>query len=86
MARSVAAFTRGVYASHFPKPVKELWKGTPSTVPRTFTKPRVPKNSTEPGQTTYAHPPGLPLFSKVAVKRLLSHFSLPAFLKVQGAG
>ena len=29
--------------------MKELWKGTPSTVPRTFTRPRVPKNATDRG-------------------------------------
>jgi hypothetical protein len=63
MARSVAAFT-GSLCIPFPKAIKELWKGTPSTVPRTFTKPRVPKNSTEPGQTTYVHPQACHFFLK----------------------
>lgn len=35
-----------------PKAMKALWKGWPSTVPRTLTRPWVPKNSAELGQTT----------------------------------
>jgi hypothetical protein len=32
--------------------MKELWNGSPSTVPRTFTTPLVPKKSAEPRITT----------------------------------
>ena len=35
-----------------PSAMNELWNGWPSTVPRTLTRPRVPKYSTESGMTT----------------------------------
>src|SRR5258707_418970 len=43
----------------FPLPIaiNELRNGWPSMVPRTFTRPRVPKNSTDPGQITYVQLP-----------------------------
>ena len=44
-------------------------------VPRTFTKPRVPKNFTESGHTTYVYPPLASLFTTFAVNRLFSIFS-----------
>src|SRR5688500_8389653 len=50
--------------------MNELRNGTPSTVPRTFTRPRVPKNAAESGITTYVHPPLFGDFSRVAVNRL----------------
>jgi hypothetical protein len=37
--------------------MKELRRGRPSTVPRTLTRPFVPKKLTDAGQTTYVHPP-----------------------------
>src|SRR6476646_9084583 len=40
--------------------MKALSKGSPSIVPRTFTRPLVPKYSAEPSMTTYVH---APLFS-----------------------
>src|ERR1035441_8695714 len=52
--------------------MNELWNGTPSMVPRTLTRPRVPKNSTDGGQTTYVQPPLLGLFCNLAVKRLFN--------------
>jgi predicted RNase H-like nuclease len=53
-----------------PSAMNELRKGYPSTVPLTFTKPRVPKYSAEFGMTTYVHPPLFWLFSSVAVNSL----------------
>src|SRR4051794_41162463 len=52
--------------------MKELRNGCPSTVPATFTSPRVPKYSADPGITTYVHPPFDGLFCIVAVNRRLS--------------
>jgi hypothetical protein len=54
-----------------PSPVamNELRKGCPSTVPLTFTSPRVPKKSTERGHMTKVHPPRVGLFFNVAVNR-----------------
>src|SRR4051794_10993509 len=52
--------------------MKELSNGWPSTVPRTLTRPRVPKNSAEPGICTYVQPPGAPLSSRVAVTSVSS--------------
>jgi hypothetical protein len=59
-----------------PRAMKALWKGWPSTVPATFTKPPVPKNEAESGQTTKVQPPRWGLFSNVAVK-VRSIFSVP---------
>src|SRR5207302_7669815 len=39
-----------------PRAINEAWKGWPSTVPRTFTRPLVAKNSVEPGLITQARP------------------------------
>src|SRR5688572_8848099 len=47
--------------------MNELRNGWPSMVPATLTRPRVPKNSTESGITTYVQPPGLGLLTSVAV-------------------
>ena len=55
-----------------PMAMNELWNGHPSIVPRTFTRPRVPKNLTESGQTTYVQPPFLRLFCSLAVNVLFS--------------
>jgi hypothetical protein len=46
--------------------MNELSNGRPSTVPRTFTSPRVPKNSAELGHTTYVQPPVAGLFRRVS--------------------
>ncbi len=35
-----------------PSAMNELWNATPSTVPRTFTRPRVPKYAADSGHTT----------------------------------
>src|SRR5688500_10390036 len=53
-----------------PRAMKELRNGRPSTVPLTLTRPRVPKNSAEPGMTTYVQPPLAGLFWSVAVNCL----------------
>jgi hypothetical protein len=37
--------------------MNELRNGSPSIVPRTSTSPRVPKYSTDSGQTRYVQPP-----------------------------
>src|SRR5438067_1633925 len=66
-----------------PSAMKELRKGTPSTVPRTFTSPRVPKNRAESGHTTYVQPPLLGLFSSDAVNStssVLIRVSVPCFI------
>jgi hypothetical protein len=47
--------------------MNELRNGCPSMVPLTFTSPRVPKYSADPGHTTYVQPPGLGLFCRSAV-------------------
>src|SRR2546421_4657088 len=50
--------------------MNEPRNGWPSTVPVTLTSPRVPKNSAEPGHTTYVCPPLAGLFTSVAVNSL----------------
>jgi transposase len=50
IARRRAAFT-GSLCVPSPSAMNELWNGWPSTVPRTLTSPRVPKNSADPGIT-----------------------------------
>ena len=40
-----------------PRAMKEPRNGWPSTTPRIFTRPRVPKNAAESGMTTYVQPP-----------------------------
>ena len=55
-----------------PRAMNELRNGWPSTVPRTLTRPWVPKYSAEPGITTYVQPPLLGLFSNVAVNCLVA--------------
>jgi hypothetical protein len=37
--------------------MNELRNGCPSIVPRTFTRPRVPKNAAEPGMIKQVHAP-----------------------------
>ena len=51
IAWRISAFT-GSLCVPSPRAINELRKGCPSTLPLTFTNPRVPKNSTELGQTT----------------------------------
>ena len=46
--------------------MNELSNGLPSTVPRTLTSPRVPKNSADLGQTTYVQPPAAGLLRRVS--------------------
>jgi hypothetical protein len=74
-----------------PSPIamKELRNGSPSIVPRTFTSPRVPKTSTDRGQTTYVHPPLAGLFWSVAsncsgIALLLSTFRRPGTRQLIG--
>src|ERR1700676_648906 len=50
-----------------PSAMNELANGWPSTVPRTLTRPRVPKKAAESGITTYVQPPLLSLFCSFAV-------------------
>src|SRR6266567_8390951 len=57
-----------------PMAMNELRKGWPSIVPRTFTSPRVPKNSTDSGQTTYVQPPFDGLLLSLALNCL---FNMP---------
>src|SRR5258708_38686087 len=54
-----------------PTAMNELLNGRPSTVPLTFTSPRVLKYCAEPGMTTYVHPPLLGLRCNFAVNVLL---------------
>ena len=61
-----------------PIAMKELRNGWPSIVPRTFTKPRVPKNATESGHTTYVQLPLLAPFCRTALNRL-SNFDISYF-------
>src|SRR5262249_26961647 len=51
MAFRTAAVT-GSLCVPSPIAMNELWNACPSMVPRTFTRPRVPKNLTESGMTT----------------------------------
>src|SRR6266478_8808055 len=51
IARRISTFT-GSMCLPSPIAINELLKGRPSIVPLTLTKPRVPKNLTEFGQTT----------------------------------
>ena len=51
MAVRPAALTGSLWVPS-PMAMNDESKGWPSTVPRTFTRPRVPKNSTERGHTT----------------------------------
>src|SRR5882762_9158689 len=53
--------------------MNELRKGWPSILPVTLTRPRVPKNLTDSGQTTYVQPPFAGLFCKVATNFLFSN-------------
>jgi hypothetical protein len=39
-----------------PRVMKELWNRWPSTLARTFTSPRIPKYSADPGITTQVQP------------------------------
>src|SRR6266481_5268752 len=50
-----------------PSAMNELANGWPSTVPRTLTRPRVPKKAAESGMITYVQPPLLSLFCSFAV-------------------
>src|SRR5512139_2569057 len=53
-----------------PRAMNELRNAWPAMVPRTLTRPRVPKNSADSGQTTYVQPPLFGLFCSVAVNCL----------------
>ena len=48
---SAARHVTGSLCRPSPSAMNELWNGSPSTVPRTFTSPRVPKNSADSGHT-----------------------------------
>src|ERR1700704_4177471 len=50
-----------------PSAMNELANGWPSTVPRTLTRPRVPKKAAESGMITYVQPPLLSFFCSFAV-------------------
>jgi hypothetical protein len=60
-----------------PRAMNELRNGWPSILPLTFTKPRVPKNLTESGQTTYVQPPFWVLFCNLAENSLSNFISEP---------
>src|ERR1700729_1832280 len=66
IAFKISAFI-GSLCVPLPSAMKELRNSWPSTVPRTFTKPRVSKNSTDWGQTTKVQPPFFGLFWIFAV-------------------
>jgi len=51
MALPTSAFTGSLWVPS-PRAMNELRKGWPLIVPLTFTRPRVPKYSAEPGITT----------------------------------
>jgi hypothetical protein len=51
MSTRSAVFTGSLWLPS-PSAMNELWNGRPSTVPRTFTRPRVPKNAADSGHTT----------------------------------
>ena len=51
IALRTSAFTGSLWVPS-PSAMKELRNGWPSTVPRTLTRPRVPKNSADCGHTT----------------------------------
>ncbi len=51
MAVRTSALTGSLWVPS-PRAMKELRNGWPSTAPLTFTNPRVPKYSAEPGMTT----------------------------------
>ena len=61
-----------------PRAMNELWNGWPSMVPRTLTRPLVPKNCTDSGQTRYVQPPLASLCTRVAVNSLFICASMPA--------
>ena len=61
---------RAVTHSH-----KRTRNGWPSILPLTLTRPRVPKNFTEAGQTTYVQPPLLELFRSFAVNIWFNNYS-----------
>src|SRR6266702_4890550 len=69
LARSSALM--GNLCVPLPRAMNELLNGRPSTVPLTFTSPRVLKYCAEPGMTTYVHPPLLGLRCNFAVNVLL---------------
>jgi hypothetical protein len=56
IALRTAAFT-GSLCVPSPSAMNALSNGAPSMVPRTFTRPRVPKNSAESCICTYVHAP-----------------------------
>ncbi len=72
-----------------PMAMNELRNGWPSIVPRTFTRPRVPKNATDSGQITYVQPPLPGCFCNMALNRLFNMrrlyqaclFSFPALTR-----
>src|ERR1700676_2139447 len=60
-----------------PRAINELRNGWPSIFPLTLTRPRVPKNLTESGQTTKVQPPFLELFCSLAVNVFFTIFGFP---------
>ena len=65
MALRTATFTGSLWVPS-PMAMNDDSNGWPSMVPRTFTSPRVPKNSTDRGHTTYVQPPVAGLLRRVS--------------------
>src|ERR1700684_584571 len=71
IASRISAFM-GSLCVPLPSAMKELRNSWPSTLPRTLTRPRVPKNSTDSGQITNVQPPFFGLFCSFAVNDFFS--------------
>src|SRR4029077_13937979 len=69
MTLRISALTGSLWVPS-PRAMNELWNGWPSMVPRTLTRPLVPKNCTDSGQTRYVQPPLASLCTRVAVNSL----------------
>ena len=69
MAVRISALTGSLWVPS-PRAMNELWNGWPSMVPRTLTRPLVPKNCTDSGQIRYVQPPLASLCTRVAVNSL----------------
>src|SRR5580698_3480336 len=71
IASRISAFM-GSLCVPLPSAMKELRNSWPSTLPRTLTRPRVPKNSADSGQITKVQPPFFGLFCSLAVNDFFS--------------
>src|SRR5690242_814749 len=69
MTLRISALTGSLWVPS-PRAMNELWNGWPSMVPRTLTRPLVPKYATDSGQTRYVQPPSASLRTSVAVNSL----------------